>query len=529
MSYELQKWYIERNFDNFVKDLNSTDSEDLLFTYFTLWCLFSELDQYNIDKDIITDGWEDKQIDWVYLVPERNEINIIQVKKSNSNFSSNIIIQISNWLDWFLNQPKDKVQKLNNIKLREKILEVREDTSWFKMDSSMVINVYYCNLANSADLWKEVIDEVNKINSEYKSVWPKFNFKIIWVQEYYNYLKNTEKEDINCEIEITDKNAKLEYDIDENTKWIVVTTSTKQIAELVKQYKDKLFEQNIRYSLWLKNKVNQKIRETATTDKSQFFWYFNNGITIVCNNFSVVNNPNKNVVNLKWLQIVNWCQTSTTLYDAYDRSELKDSYVIVKIFSSKDQNFINTITAATNSQSAINSRDLLANDPLQDLIRENLYPKYFYEHKRNQYKWLRIQENKKINNEKLWQAAMSIILKQPSKARSNKNAIFSQTTDDNIYKKIFNRSVEQLLLCYLIFSYCEKMRNNTILDETTKSQVITYWTFHISRIIWQLLFSNWAISSKKDELDKMVEKIENDPDYLKSYFRRFFARLSSEQ
>gem|GEM_PF-2687080 len=69
---------------------------------------------------------------------------------------------------------------------------------------------------------------------------------------------------------------------------------------------------------------------------------------------------------------------------------------------------------------------------------------------------------------------MSIILKQPSKARSNKNAIFSQTTDDNIYKKIFNRSVEQLLLCYLIFSYCEKMRNNTILDETTKSQVITY-------------------------------------------------------
>lgn len=510
MSFELQKSYIERDFESFTADYKSDDPIDLLFTYYTLGNLFPELDPNNIDPEIITDWGEDKQIDAVYLVPERNELNIIQVKKSNANFSSNVIIQLANWLNWFLSQSEEKILKLNNIRLKDKILEVRNSQD-FKMDKTMIINVYYCNLWNSKRLGKEVEDELEKITTEIKPIYPQFNFRIIWVNEYYDNLKRLENDKIDADINITDKNAKLEYDIDENTKWLVVTVDTNEIAKLVEKFWNKLFEQNIRYSLWVKNPVNKEIRETAVNDDSKFFWYFNNGITIVCNTFSLINNPNKNTVSLKNLQIVNGCQTSTTLYDAYLNWELKDSYVIVKIFSSNDDKFINTITKATNSQSSINSRDLFANDEIQELIRENLYPNYFYEHKRNQYKWKRISESKKINNEKLWQAVFSILLNSPSKARSKKWLIFSS----DYYEKIYKRPIEELVLSYKIFSYCEQKRKEIDLDETNISQLITYWGFHLSRIMGNFLFKDRNPQNLKD----IICQIE-DSNFLESYYQK---------
>lgn len=522
MSFELQKTYVLKKFDDFKKEFWKTISEDLIFTYFTLWNLFKELDPYNIDDSIITDWTEDKQIDSVYINEDKNELNILQVKKSSStNYWSNTIIQIWNWIEWFF-KDEEEVKKLINFKLKNKILEAR-DSSKLSWDEKMVINVYYCNISDSNNISKEANDEIDNLKTKFKSTFSWFNFKIIWVKEYYDSIKEDENIIINEDLKYLSDSFKIEYDIDWDTKWLVITVPTIEIAKLVDNYWNKLFDRNIRYSLWLNN-VNKKIFNTATKEDSKFFWYFNNWITIICDSFSSINNPNYKSIKLNNLQIINWCQTSTTLFNAYKENSLKDdSFVLVKIFSSKDEFFINTITEATNSQTTINSRDLAANDKLQKIIEDNLKELwYFYERKRNQYKWIKISIDKKINNEKLWQAVMSVILKKPSKARSNKNSIFN----DDYYDKIFNRDISQLLLSYLIFNYVENKRKNIELSNNIKSQIITYWTFHVARIIWEMIFDYKWFSKDSSKLKEKIKNIEENDIHIDSIYKNSINILS---
>lgn len=509
MSYILEKDYIEKNYEKFHKEM--WVKEDLSFTYFVLWNIFSELDIYNIDEEIIVDWSEDKQIDAVYINKDKNEINILQVKKSNKWFSSNIIIQIWNWLKWFF-KDKEEVSKLWNIKLREKILESR-DLDWSLSD--FTINVFYCNLADSDSISKETNDEIDNIKNEYTKIYNNFNFFIIWAKELYKNIKKIDKKEISDEFEYN-PNSLIKLDIDDYTKSIIIPLSTSEIAKLVEKYWDDLFEQNIRFALW-DNKVNKKIYETATWDEKDYFWYYNNWITIICDSFNETIKPDKSFIKLKNLQIVNWCQTSTTLYKALYDWRLKNSYVLVKIYSSKDEDFINKITEATNSQTSINSRDLAANEKTQILI-DDVFQKwgYSYERKRNQYKWKIINQNKKINNEKLWQAVMSIILKKPSKARSNKGAVFI----NEFYEKIFNRRIEELLLSFLIFDFSEKKRKTVNISEDIKTQIATYGTFHISRIIWELIFKEDITKINKDILRWFIKNIESDSLYLEEKYKK---------
>jgi len=510
MSYELEKSYISRVFESFQEWF--TENEDLVFTYFLTGLIFNDLDSNNIDDDIIVDGAEDKQIDVVYLVPEKNEINILQIKKSNKNFSSNTIIQISNWLDWFLERDIDEIKKLSNIKLKNKILEARdqENFQWWEW---LKITVYYCNLADSDNISKEASDELERVQKKYTNFYPKFSFKLFWAKDIYKAIKSHEKIDIDDDILDYDSRSVIKNDLDDTTKSLVLTVSTNEIARLVQTHWNNLFEQNIRFSLW-DNKVNKKIYKTVTWDSSNLFWYFNNGITIICDSFSEISNPGNYSIKLKNLQIVNGCQTSTTLHKAYTDNLLKKSYVLVKIYSSKDEEFINNITEATNSQSSINNRDLAANDKYQKLIQDNLWERgYYYERKRNQYKWKKINLSKKINNERLWQAVMSIILKKPSKARSSKWVIF-----DSYYEEVFSKSIEQLLLAYLIFDFSERKKKSKKLTDELKTEVVVYWTFHISRIMWAVMFDDGIFSNKTDMLEKLILGIESNEDFLEQYY-----------
>lgn len=72
-----------------------------------------------------------------------------------------------------------------------------------------------------------------------------------------------------------------------DVKGIVTTVSA---TELVKIYenagRDKALSRNIRYFLG-NNRINKKIKETASSaDDSKYFWFLNNGVTIVCDKFS---------------------------------------------------------------------------------------------------------------------------------------------------------------------------------------------------------------------------------------------------
>lgn len=252
----------------------------------------------------------------------------------------------------------------------------------------------------------------------------------------------------------------------------VFTTKAEEIAKIYNDYKERIFQQNVRYSLGMRAKsINRLILETAVNDnESDKFWYFNNGITIVCD--EIKESTSGKVINLKNAQIINGAQTTYALFEAYQNGDLKDNVeVLIKAIEASDKKFIENVTLYTNSQNAIRLRDLLSNLQIQIHIQKILLDsyKYFYERKRGEFDSLYptpeakrklLGDNYKeklISNENAAQAFLALYLNKPAQAKSEKGRIFMK--DSGFYDDIFSSKdellTEKLLLAWKLLKYIE--------------------------------------------------------------------------
>lgn len=105
----------------------------------------------------------------------------------------------------------------------------------------------------------------------------------------------------------------------------------------------------------------------------------NNGITIICNEFTLPYNPQLGNYNLptKNPVIVNGLQTTYILYQEYlkDENILDDVYITIRLYETEDPELVELITDATNTQSAIGFRDKISNKKF------NVYAKELFENK----------------------------------------------------------------------------------------------------------------------------------------------------
>jgi AIPR protein len=136
-----------------------------------------------------------------------------------------------------------------------------------------------------------------------------------------------------------------------------------------------LFQENIRSYLGIKVRANKRMNETLSKrEDAVYFPFLNNGITIICEQLAIPKSPqdDKYILPVTNPQIVNGLQTSWVLYTNYLRtpSLLKDVYVNVRIYETKDKNLIEKITDATNTQTPINYRDKISNKDFNTLTKE---------------------------------------------------------------------------------------------------------------------------------------------------------------
>jgi DNA-directed RNA polymerase subunit N (RpoN/RPB10) len=128
----------------------------------------------------------------------------------------------------------------------------------------------------------------------------------------------------------------------------VFTCKGKELAKIYNDYRERIFQENVRYSLGIRSKgINRQILETAKSpSRGKDFWYFNNGITIVCKKINETTNGK--VINLDNAQIINGAQTTYALYEAYQNGELRDDIeIIIKAIQSDDREFIENVTLYT--------------------------------------------------------------------------------------------------------------------------------------------------------------------------------------
>lgn len=148
-----------------------------------------------------------------------------------------------------------------------------------------------------------------------------------------------------------------------------------EIAGLMKTHGERLLERNIRRYLGLHgNRVNEGIRKTLLCPSPANFYFFNNGITLVCNDFSYNALQSSDFqVKVENLQIVNGGQTCMTIFKTSQELESDgrqlpaDATVLVRLYKlpKDNEDIFLQITHATNSQNPVDLKDLKSNDEKQ--------------------------------------------------------------------------------------------------------------------------------------------------------------------
>lgn len=471
------------------------------------------------DPGDLVDGGQDKQIDVISIEEDGQggaDIYVLQTKNTGS-FSSNALIQLHNGLRWLFEKARKDLDTLSNKALRDKILEYRSVLNNLG-PSNLRVHVRFVTKGSTKVLSDEFAQELTSIRSTYSTdTFETFEVEPLGADELIELSKIQERQtrSVNADIKIrSDANTPslIKY-FAQGLKGLVCSIPAAEIGRLVNDNTDgAVFDLNIRRFLGGRGGVNKDIASTATTTESSYeFWFLNNGITIVCDEFEEVPDPDNPHVKLRNLQIVNGCQTATTLAIAQKNGTLAaDVRVLTRIYQTKDPNLVSKIVLTTNNQNQISSRDLRANDPVQlDMEQGFKIFGYFYERKIRQFDESKIDASRIFANELVGQWYLAVVLKNPSDARARKYKVWGE-----LHSKIFaGGQVEPYLIATLLGSKVSNWIRQTpyfaATDDVTRLAA-KRGAFHVARIAAFLWRRNddWNIS--RDTLKKQIHDLETD-------------------
>jgi hypothetical protein len=187
------------------------------------------------------------------------------------------------------------------------------------------------------------------------------HFDVKLLEASYEELRGKGKRIDNAEITV-DRNA-LEVK-GSFGKGLVTSLAGSQLAALYNSFGDQLFARNIRG--WLgarRGSVNAGIIQTVENKRDRGnFWAYNNGITIVCDNYE--HDPNTGKLALRNFSIVNGCQTTVALHRSEKGYVTDEVFLLARIISPPDSS-IDQIIQFTNSQNLIRRWDLVSQDRTQ--------------------------------------------------------------------------------------------------------------------------------------------------------------------
>ena len=436
MSYERFYWdQIKSRVKRLSKEFNENESISFLRL---VTSLVTGIDPSEVDE-YITDGAGDLGADAIYFdindEDRRVKLFVIQTKYNktacennifNKRIGEDVINKFKNIFDFFSseismgvnNTLKEKKEEYDSLiedgYVLDEVIFISSNLGIGPSESTMII----------FNRWRESHPMRDKIKYEH-----------LGLKDIFKKIELIETPTVSDEVQLYGRY--FEYSTPD-IKGLISTISATELINLYNKFGDKLFQQNVRYFLG-ENAINKKIIKSAK-DPSQKdkFWFLNNGITIVCEDYDKIGLQTENIkLRLNNFQIVNGAQTTRCIYEAYKEiGNVDEIKVLVKIFKA-DSTLSELITESTNSQNPVNKRDLRSNDEIQKLLERSLLERgYYYQRKRNQF--INKPRNKIIDNFLFAQEYHSFYNDKPHDARNKKSQLFG---NDEIYSSIFNENL----------------------------------------------------------------------------------------
>jgi hypothetical protein len=469
---------VKNQYPEASKDSAPDIADGINFMLYSLNVIFQDFDFEKLEEGIVDSSFRDTShdygIDAVYItcngsfinsVEELDEFNndsklefhILQFKKGQGSDQASFLKLKEGIKKCFIEFSCESDLNEYLYTKFQTLTEIRNRAYGIFEPENIKLSIYYVfsglkeNVLSDVLLTEQIEDTKKLLRTHCYSV---CSYEIIGGQELINLEKKGK--------EIVDV---ISY---ENTfKYITATNdSTKlaghicivkgsEIAELVKKYQTSLFESNIR-DFYRKNDLNSTILKTSSdTREAKYFWSYNNGLTITCRK---VDELPGNKYRLHGIQIVNGCQTSNALYQAFrnkqvvealiskgisnlTKSESKayegainlqlqnETTILARIIETNDADLTYRITETTNSQTPIKSFSLKANDDIQKNIHEYLLQKnIYYERRINFYK--NQGRRNPVSIQTLFQLYVAHVLFRPSQVKTRPASMFQEFYDE---------------------------------------------------------------------------------------------------
>lgn len=477
-------------------NISNIEKDEWAFNYWILDKFFYEDEELIEDKII---DYNDMGVDAYEIYDDTKELYLIQNKYYND--SSKLSAEYVK--NDFLLRP---ITALENGTYRKSV-EVQDFFSKYKNhdDFTVYLQIYVTNNNRCED----AEEYVKKFNTKH----PKYRASIFYLddikEKYYGDIKQN-KQNIEVQIHSVNKGTILNINTDDyklenvlDAKYVFTPVSS-----IFRLYRDSIeknypiFDMNIREYLGNKG-VNKKIYETLLDpDDRKNFFYYNNGITMICDTMSSVdthsfgNNINA-VFTVKNPQIVNGCQTVNSIYEALknvDPRELeqnyKDTFVMLKILQINRENeyeekLYKNIVTYNNSQNSIDEKTFVANNSIFNRLKNEFESKGFL---------LLIKQSDK--NSYSTQYKSTTKLKEKNHERLEK---FGLTSLNKV--KDFFVPLEKLLQVIIAFSlggYDAYTKKSNLLKDTTKQYQTAVDFIKDNSVTTDLLIDLYLLYKKAD-------------------------------
>lgn len=558
MSKLIEKYLIKQVQEDIEEYLmeNNADSSVKKGDLFLEWALANvfQLREDEIENAVAIGGKSDNGIDAVFEI--NNELFIIQSKYGSSQNIDAIHRFINDALRLLETSPDTKREAVIDA-----TLEIRKA---FKTEKK--INCYYITNNNLND-WER--SQITKALDG--RIFINTNFYILDIDGIVEKIQLSKGE---LPFDFKNKNFKVKHNraftVDGKNGLTYITAVTlKNFADFISQDKDSdlIFYSNIRNYL-NSTSINSGIKKTLE-NAPQDFWYYNNGITVVCEDIVDKNS----ILVVKAPQIVNGCQTAKNIYATYKKKSyqtaqdiLEDGQILIRFIKIKNidaldkKEFRDNITRYTNSQNAVKGLDFYALDHFQrDLKIEFEKKGYYYEIQRGSYSAEKNRRKKKdqfkgapnynylikdYNSAKKFvlpakeviQAFTAGIKMMPNIAYSRANEL---TPMGKRWEEIMNEetksfSVESFLFPYLTWMYAKntlKFNRTSESDSYKKYAAFLFVSTHYLLLLKLINKVNKVENDKlTSELTELLNKVYSDQDLngfllnitnitLKSFFR----------
>ena len=312
----------------------------------------------------ITDGGEDDGIDAIYVSENHKKIYLIQSKWLNNTQKG---VQLNEFTRF-----RDGTKRLISLAWDERnsgLHAYKDDVERMLKDIDTEIVMVLAHTSEQP-LSQDIVRATDEFLGEQNKFGELISFKEFTLREAREVARSrTRPENINATIMLANWGL-----IERPYKAAYGAVAALDVVAWHNEHEDRLFAENLRYGIE-KSEVNDGIRATAH-EEPESFWYFNNGITAICEDISKQpvggNSTDSGVFDVKKISIINGAQTASSLSRAHkEGADLTSVKIHMRIISlaGTNENFATAVTTANNTQNDLNPVDFVAADPNQDRLR----------------------------------------------------------------------------------------------------------------------------------------------------------------